>query len=105
MRSQLETELEYQKMVMKKRYYAYKLYQLVRKNCNGSTYIVVDNTIRSFLESMCNVLLIREDDFKSLLKYLKKAAHRIKVLDEAGFKVAKPKFHYAVIEELENRDQ
>ena len=66
-----------------------KLHQLVRKNCNGSTYMVVDDVIGNFLEVMYNVLLIRGDNFKSLPKYLE---------------VANLKFFNNMIGELENRD-
>ena len=65
--------------------------------------MVVDNLIRNFLEAMYNALLIRGDDFKSLLKYLKGAVHRIKILDEVEFEVANPKFCDAIIGELENQ--
>ena len=92
-------------MVATKRNCAMKLYQLVRKNCNGSTYVVVDDVVGIFLEAMCNVILIREDDFKSLPKYLEGTAHKMKVLDESGFEVANPKFRDSLMGEFENRGQ
>ena len=70
LRSRLEAEPECQKMVKTKRYCAMKLYELARKNYNGSTHVVVDDVVGNILEALYNVLLITGDDFQSLPKYL-----------------------------------
>ena len=66
LRNRMEAEPKYQDMLKTKRYCAIKLLDLVRKMCNGSTCVIVDDVIGNLIESLCNVVLIRGDDFKSL---------------------------------------
>ena len=65
-----------------------KLYQLVKKNYNGSTSIVVDNMIDNLLELLLNAVLIHRNDYPNLAKYLKTSDHRYSVLEEAMFEIA-----------------
>ena len=80
-----------------------KLYSLVKKNCNGLTYIVLDNVVINLLELVYNVLLIYRDDYSFLPRYLEATKYCYKILEEAGFEIANPKFHNTFIEELESR--
>ena len=70
LRNRLETEPEYLEMVKAKRYCSMKLLDLVKKICNGSTYVIVDDVVGNLIESLYNVMLIRGDDFNSLPRYL-----------------------------------
>ena len=88
-----------------KRCCAMKLWELVKKCCNGSTCVVVDDVIGNLLETMCNTLLIRGDNFASLPKYLKATEQRHKMLTETGFEVASEKLHDNFMAELVNRGQ
>ena len=99
----LEAEPECPKIVKTKRCYAMKLHELVRKNCNGSTFAVVDDVVCNILEALHNVLLITEDNFQSLPKCLEASEHRFKILVEVGFEVANVKFRDALMLELVNR--
>ena len=105
LRNRLEAEASYQDMIKTKRYCAMQLLGLVRKICNGSTYVVVDDVVGSLIESLHNALLIRGDDFNSLPKYLEVSEHRYAVLDGAGFEIANAKFRDSYMEEQINRGQ
>ena len=52
---------------------AITLHKLVRKICNGSTYVVVEDVIKNVIECMHAVMLLKRDDFNSLPKYLEAA--------------------------------
>ena len=92
-------------MVKSKRHCVMKLLGLVRKICNVSACVIVDDVLGSLIESLFNVLMIRGDDFKSLPKNLEASEHRHDVLDDAGFAIASPKFRDSHMEELVNRGQ
>ena len=84
LKGRLEAEPEFQKMCKTKRHCAMNLYAMVKKTCNGSTYVVVDDVVGKMLEYLHNVFLIRCNDCITLLKYHEAAQHRFKVLEEAG---------------------
>ena len=48
-----------------------KLYHQVKKNYNSSNIVVVDNVMENLVESSYNIVLIKGNDFISLLEYLK----------------------------------
>lgn len=48
-----------------------KLYHQVKKNYNSSNIVVVDNVMENLVESFYNIVLIKGNDFISLLEYLK----------------------------------
>ena len=66
LRNRLEAEPECKVMVMSKYCCAMKLLGLVKKTCNGSTFVVVDDVVSNLLEAMHNLLLTRRDDFPAL---------------------------------------
>ena len=105
LRGRLEAEPEHQLMDKSKRNFAVKLHNLVRKNCNASTYVIVDDVTGKLLESLCSFILIRGHDFSSLPKHLEVHEYRHEILREAGFEVANPKFRDDLLLELENRGQ
>ena len=65
-----------------------KLYELVDKIYNRSTYGVVGNMIVNLMESLHNTMLIREDDSYSLPKCPQVTEYRHEMLKKAGFDVA-----------------
>ena len=54
---------------------AMKLLELVKKICDGSMFVVVDDIVGNLLEAMHNSLLIYRDDFPMLPKYLEASEH------------------------------
>ena len=88
----MEAKPEYETMVVTKYYCAMRLMGLMKKMCDSSTFVVVDNVVNNLLEAMCNSLLIHGDNFPSLLKCLDASEHQCKVLKEAGFDVANSRF-------------
>lgn len=105
LRGRLEAEPEYQQMPKTKRHCAMKLWELVKKSCNGSACAVVDDVIGNLIEAMRNALLVRGDDFSSLPKCLEALEHRHKILTQTGFDVASEKLRDNFMSELENRRQ
>ena len=82
-----------------------KLLILIKKICNGSTYAVNEDIVGKFLELLYSALLVRGNDFSSLLKYIEASEHRYCILEEARFGVANPKFRDAQMKELEDYRQ
>ena len=105
LRSRLESEPEYQVMVQSNRYCAMKLYSLVKRNCNGSTYVMVDDVMGNLIEALYSVLLIRGDEYPNLPKYLEASDHKFVVLREALFDIANEELRDAYMTELDNRGQ
>ena len=67
--------------------------------------MVVEDVVGNMLESLCNVFLIRGDDYSTLPKYHEAAQHRFEVLEEAGFDMTSPKFRDDCMNELKDRGQ
>ena len=105
LRNRLEAEPEYEAMHKSKRYCAMKLLGLIKKICNGSTRVVVDDVVGNLLESLFNAVWIRGDDFPSLPKYIEALDHRYSVLEEVGFNVTNKRFRDILMNELLDRRQ
>ena len=88
-----------------KRHCAINLHNLVKKICNDSTYVVVDDVVGNMLESLHSVFLIRGDDHTSLPKCLEVSQHRFEVLEESGFNMVSPIFRDACMDDLNNCGQ
>ena len=82
-----------------------KLLRLIKKICNGSMHIVVDDVVENLLESLFNAVRIREDDFTSLPKYMEALDHRYLVLEEVGFNITNKRFRDILMNELLDRGQ
>ena len=82
-----------------------KLHQMIRKNCNGSSHVVVDNVIGTMLESTCSMKMIRVDEHDALLKCLEATENRYQVAKESNLDMVNERLRDARMEELENRDQ
>lgn len=103
LKSRLEGELEYQTIVVSNRYYIMRLHSLVKKNCNGSTNVVVDDIIGNLVESLYGIILMRGDDYTSFSKYLEALIHKYQVLSEAHFNIAILELRDTYLLELDNR--
>ena len=105
LQSRLEAEPEYQDMEKKNRYNAMKLYELVKKNCNGSTVVVVDDVIGNLIEGLYNFVLMCGKEYDALPRYLQAFEHKYEVLSGASFNMANAVARDLHIEELVNRNQ
>ena len=90
-------------MEEKNRWDAMKLYKLVKKNCNGSTVVVVDDVIGNLIEGIFNFVLIRGDDYDALPQYLKAYEHKYEVLCKAGYGLGNDKLRDLHMGELTSR--
>jgi len=70
LRNRLEAEPEYMGMVEDGGYNVMILHKLVRKICNGSATVVVDDVTGNMLKAMYNFMLIKGDNYLTLAKYL-----------------------------------
>ena len=100
LRNRLEAKPEYEAMCKSKRYYAMKLLGLMKKVCNGSAHVVVDDVVGNLLESLFNAIWIRIYDFLSLPKYMEASDHRYSVLEEVGFNITNKRFRDTLITKL-----
>ena len=89
-------------MVKSNWYKAIKLYKLVQKNYNGSTSIVVEDVLGNIVESLYNLVLIRRDNYTSLLIYLEVSKYRTEVLEELGFNIVGSELWNKYINKLDN---
>ena len=105
LRNRLEAEPDYQEMVEDGGCNVVILHKLVRKICNGSAAVMVDDVLGNMLEAMCNYMHIRGDDFPILSKYLESTKQRIEVLKESGFDIASAGIRDLCMKELESREQ
>ena len=83
--SQIEVESEYQVMVQKNRFDTIKLYQLICKNCNRFTTVVVDDVMGNLVERLHNFMLYWGEEYDSLSKYLKASENKFEILDKVEF--------------------
>ena len=60
-----------------------KFYQLVKKNYNRSTNIIINNMIGNLLEILHSIVLIRGNNYLSLPKYLEVSKYQYGFLEEA----------------------
>ena len=70
LRNRLEAEPDYQDIIKNEGYNVMTLHKLVKKICNGSSAVMVNDVLGNILESMYNCMLIRGDDYPTLAKYL-----------------------------------
>lgn len=64
-----------------------KLHGLTRKICNGSTPIIVDDVSGNMIDTLCNLALIRGEEFDSLHKNLEDSEHRFLLLKQNLFEL------------------
>ena len=76
------------------------LHKLIRKICNGSTYVVVEDVIRNAMECMHVVMLLKGDDFDSLPKYLEAAQQKYKCFEQTECEFATEQIRDKYLEEL-----
>ena len=65
LQNRIEAELDYQEMVKKNILCTIKLHNLVRKDCNILTVVVVEDIIGNLIEALFNFSLSRGEDFDS----------------------------------------
>ena len=75
-----------------------KLHHLVKKKCNRSTGVVVEDMLGNLADSLCNMLPIRGNDYAGLPNHLEALDCRSAVLKEALFDIANKRIRYACIE-------
>ena len=102
LQNRLESEPEYQVIVQEDGYGMIVLYKLVKKICNGSSYIVVNNMLGNVLEAMYNFIFIKDDKYLLLVKYLEIAKQQFDVLKESGFNMASKELRDAYIAEIKS---
>ena len=105
LQSRLEAEPKYQNMEKKNRCNVMKLCELVKKNCNGSAVVVVDDVIGNLIEGLCNFVLMRGEEYDALPRYLQAFEHKYEVLKGAGFNMANAVARDLHMDELVSRDQ
>ena len=94
-----------QSMVKKNKLCAVKLHDLVRKNCNGSTVVVVEDVIGNLIEALFNFALIRGEEYEHFPKCLQAQEYKFEVLSGGGFDVAGTKSSDLHMNELISREQ
>ena len=104
-RNCLENESEYQAMKKKKRFDAVKLFQLINKNCNGSTTVVTSDKVGNMIEALRNFMLVRAEEYPSLPKYIEASEHLFRVLEATGFSIATEMLRDEYVSELVARGQ
>ena len=87
-------------MVASNRFNMLILYKLVKKNYNSSTIVVVDDVVDNFIESLYNYILIKDNDFESLPKYLEASEYWFQILKEIGFSIATDSLRNSYIVEM-----
>ena len=87
LRNRIEVELEYQKMVNKKFHNTIMLHPLVRKNCNSSTLVLVDDVLGNLIKALYNYVLVRGEDCNSLPKYMESSKNIYQILDGVGLNI------------------
>ena len=79
------------------------LYRLVKKICNWSSYVVVNDVLNNVLEAMHNFMLVKGDEYLSLPKYLEAAKQRFDVLKESDFDMASEGLRDVYMAEMKSR--
>ena len=73
----LEDDLEYQTIVFQNRFMEMVLHKLIKKISNGSASVVIEDVTEILIDALCSHVLIRGDDYSSLLKCLDMSSHMI----------------------------
>ena len=81
------------------------LCKLVKKICNVSASCAVDDVLGKMLETMCNCMLIRGDDYPNLAKFLEATKQRLDVLKQTGFDIAGESIRDSCMNEIKSRGQ
>ena len=89
-------------MIKSKKYCGIKLCHLIRKTCNGSTIVIIEDVIGNLVEALCSMFFIRGNDYSGLPKCRKSSKHRCAVLLEALFDMTNDRLRSACIDELIN---
>ena len=76
---------------------------LIRKNCNCSACVVIEDVIGTIMESMHSMMMIMGDECDSLPKYLEATENRYQVAKESQFDLANEYLRDACMTELESR--
>ena len=100
LRSQLIIDTEYCRIFSKKRFNIIKLHELIRKSYNGPISIVSRDVLGNLVEYLCNILIIREEDYDLLPKYFEVLNHRYCILKELSFDLATESLRDACITKL-----
>ena len=82
-----------------------KLCSLARKIYNGLAYIVVEDVLSSMLELIYSVMMIQEDEYKSLSKYLEAIEHRNQVVLKSYVDIGSEELRDTYMLELETGDK
>ena len=90
-------------MVSKNWHYAMVLHQLIKRICNGSTSVVVEDFLGNIIEALCNFTLIQGDEYDTLPNHIEAYQNRFKVLKMAGFDMATLELRDIYVDELRSR--
>ena len=99
LRSRLEAEPKYQKMISNNLFSTITLFKLVRKICNESTFVLVEDVIGNAVEAMHSVMILRGEDYPYLPKYLEAATQKHKCFLQARCRFATEQLRDAYLEE------
>ena len=81
------------------------LCQLIKRICNGSTSVVVEDGIVNLVEALCSFTLIRGDEYDAFPKHMEASQHRFEVLKMVGFDMATSALRHSYMDELRSRKQ
>ena len=70
LKSRLGAEIEFQNMVRNKGFCVMKLHHLIKKVCNGSSGLMVEDVVGNMMEAMCSMIFVKGEDNTCLPKYL-----------------------------------
>ena len=103
LQNKLEIEADYQLMVARKRHNSMMLHQLIKKMCNGSTSVVVEEVLGNLVEALHNFVLIRGEEHDTLPKCMESSQNRYEVLKMAGFEMVTEELRDTCMQELRSR--
>ena len=69
-------------------FHVMKSCKLVKKNCNGSTRVVVEYVLGNMMDSLHNMMLVKGDEYEEFPKHLETFKHHFDVLKKSGLDIA-----------------
>ena len=85
LQNQLKVEAEFQLMISANRCDVMVLYQLIKRICDGSTHVIVEDVLGNLADTLHNFSLIQGEEYDTLQKHMEDSQYRFEVLKMAGF--------------------
>ena len=73
---------------------------MIRKNCNCSACVVIEDVIGTMLKSMCSMTMIRVDEHDAMPKCIKATENQCQVAKESNLDMANERLRDACMAEL-----